>query len=266
MPLGRMGVDIWLLAMCFCFGMSSVFGSVSVLSLVVAERYGTSFALLPLSVQRLVATLWTFRAARYKNRLGFVSAGLTGAAGFLVVAVALIFFGDGPFSLAIFVLGFVLQGFSEPYIQFLRFTAAELSSDEWKGHSISLVIAGGAVAAVLGPGMASYTAGAIPGARYSGCFILCGFLMLCNASTITLVRFAPAPRSGSNPDSTLQGKVIQPPRPLLEILSQVPYFAAAVTSTVLYATMVSPMAISPLVMAGKGFTLAESTTVIHSTS
>ena len=108
------------------------------------------WATLPLAVQYLATMLALHPLARLMAGRGrrpvFVGAALVGAAG-LALAVAGLLRG----SFAVFVLSGLCVGVLGAVSQFYRFAAAEAVPAEQRSQAISLTLAGGVLAAFLGP-------------------------------------------------------------------------------------------------------------------
>ena len=82
--------DTLLMSLCFALGMGSMFLSVSVVSLVVAEQVRPGLALVPPALQKLMATATAYPGARHKDRRGFTVAARVGSMGYLVAMSAVL--------------------------------------------------------------------------------------------------------------------------------------------------------------------------------
>ncbi|MGO4838546.1 MFS transporter, partial [Rhizobiaceae sp. 2RAB30] len=91
------------------------------------------------------ASMWMARVGR---RTGFVAGALLGVAGGLIAAAG-IWLG----MLALLSLGTFLVGAYQAFAQFYRFAAGEVADDAFRSRAISLVLAGGIVAALAGPAL-----------------------------------------------------------------------------------------------------------------
>lgn len=89
------------------------------------------------------ASMWMARIGR---RNGFLCGTLLGVAGSLVAAA-----GVFKASLALLAFGTFLIGNYQAFAQFYRFAASEVADDAFRPRAISLVMAGGVVAALAGP-------------------------------------------------------------------------------------------------------------------
>ncbi len=109
------------------------------------------------------ASLWMAKAGR---RAGFLCGTLFGVAGGLIAA-----FGISLRSLELLAAGTFLVGNYQAFSQYYRFAASEISDDAFRARAISLVMAGGVVAAVLGPQLARL-GGPMLTPEYLGSFLL----------------------------------------------------------------------------------------------
>ena len=121
--------------------------------------------------------------------------------------------------------------------QYYRFAAAEVCSEEYRSRSISYVLAGGVLAAFIGPNLANWSRQALS-VEFAGCFtslIALYFLSLCMAALLRIQRPAhvTSERGG---------------RPLIEIARQRAYIVAVVSAMVGYGSMNFIMIATPLAM------------------
>ena len=103
---------------------------------IAAMFLGTALTTIP-------ASLWMARVGR---RAGFVVGALLGAGAGLLAAL-----GIWLESLLLLSLGTLLVGAYQAFAQFYRFAAGEVADEAFRPRAISLVLAGGIVAALLGP-------------------------------------------------------------------------------------------------------------------
>ncbi len=88
--------------------------------------------------------------------------------------------------------GTFLVGFANAFVQQFRFAAADTASAAFRPRAISLVLAGGVVAAVLGPQTVIHTADLFASAPFAGAFLASAALTLLAALRPELPRY-PAP-------------------------------------------------------------------------
>jgi len=73
-------------------------------------------------------------------------------------------------SFYLFILGSVLIGVFSGFANYYRFTAADSVDTEHKSRAISYVLAGGVLAAIIGPNLANLTRDMISGAAFAGSY------------------------------------------------------------------------------------------------
>jgi MFS family permease len=211
-----------------------------------------SLATLPISALMIGTMIATIPASlmmgRYGRRAGFVLGALFGATGGALAVAGLI---EGSFWL--FCLAHVFCGVNLGFAQFYRFAAADAASGAFKSRAISYVLAGGVIAAIAGPNLASFTkdlaASGVFVVSYAAIVILC----LIAAALITLLRIPPP----------AQEKVNEPARPLSEIMRQPVFIVALVGAAVGYGVMNLAMTATPLAMAAHHHSIGETATVIQ---
>ena len=103
--------------------------------------------------------------SRYGRRIGFILGGICAVVAGLLMAIGIF---KNVFGL--FVGGSIFLGFAMATGQFIRFTAAEIATSEYKSRAISWVLAGGLLAAFTGPGIARLTQNLWPGLPFSATF------------------------------------------------------------------------------------------------
>lgn len=108
------------------------------------------------------ASLWMSRVGR---RIGFVIGALLGVAGGLFAA-----WGIHQESLIILCFGTFLIGNYQAFAQFYRFAASEVADAAFRPRAISLVLAGGVLAALLGPLLGRW-GGPLVQPEYMGSFL-----------------------------------------------------------------------------------------------
>jgi MFS family permease len=198
---------------------------------------GTVLAMVP-------ASLWMARSGR---RTGFVAGALLGALGGLVAAVGLLLG-----SLLVLSLGTLLIGAYAAFAQFYRFAASEASDDADRPRAISLVLAGGVAAALLGPALARLGASLLE-PEYAGSFLIATTTALTAAGMLLGLRVPPlAAQDGG-----------ERPRHLLAIMRQPTYAVALFGAATGSGVMVLAMTATPLAMAHDGHGLADAVLVIQ---
>lgn len=191
------------------------------------------------------ASMWMARAGR---RAGFVAGALLGVAGGLIAAS-----GIWISSLMLLSLGTFLVGAYQAFAQFYRFAASEVANEAFRPRAISLVLAGGIVAALAGP-MLGRLGGPLLQPEYVGSFLLLALVSMIGAG-IMLPLHVPAPKADSG--EAAQG------RPLRAILAQPAYLVALFGAATGYGIMILAMTATPLAMVYHHHDLATAATVIQ---
>lgn len=191
------------------------------------------------------ASMWMARAGR---RTGFVAGALLGVAGGLLAA-----FGIAIGSLAVLSLGTLLVGAYQGFAQFYRFAASEVADDAFRPRAISLVLAGGVVAALAGPALGRL-GGPLLDPLYAGSFLILAVVSLLAAGLQIGLRI-PMPRS----EPTQAGQA----RPLLTIMLQPTYAVALFGAATGYGVMILAMTATPLAMLHHNHGLSDAAVVIQ---
>lgn len=200
----------------------------------------------------------SFLMQRHGRRPGFQLGSLCG-----VAAGALGWHAIMRGSFAEFCLAGLFYGVFGAFCQFLRFAAADaanavtvsdpVAAARRRGRAIGWVMAGGTVAALLGPELAEATRDLMAPVLFAGCFaavaVLAGALCLV-ASLLDPLRSPEATRAGGG-------------RPVLVIIRQPAALTAFVTALVAYVTMNLLMTATPLAMVACGLGFADSAFAIQ---
>lgn len=203
---------------------------------IAASFLGTAIATIPASV-------WMARVGR---RTGFVTGAASGVAAGLVAALAL-----AMQSLALLAAGTFLLGVAQAFAQFYRFAAGEVADDAYRPRAISLVLAGGVVAAIAGPLLGRWGGPLLPTA-YLGSFLLLS--LACLLAGLVLSRLdIPAPAAAAAGGG----------RPLARILAQPAYLVAMFGAATGYGVMILAMTATPLAMGQHHHSLGDTATVIQ---
>ena len=210
------------------------------------------FITLPLGITYLSMMLTMIPGSlfmqRYGRRLGFSLGGFAGVGGGLAAAVGIY---QGSFLL--FCIGSALFGVANGFAQFYRFAAAEVVAAEDKNKAISWVLAGGIVAAFIGPNTARFTHDLIPDAVFSASYA-CLVIFSLGVIMIQLVIDIPRP---------VRSAAQAPSRPLLKILSTPTFMVAAACAMIAYGTMNLLMTATPLAMDHSGMDFNDTAMVIQ---
>ena len=115
-----------------------------------------SYATLPLSLQFLTIAITLIPVSLLMGKIGrrpmFLIGAMAAFIGCLIIAFSIF---NKVFSL--FIFGSILLGFSQANQQFYRYAAADNVSTKLKSKAISLVLAGGLIAAIIGPEVSRYS-------------------------------------------------------------------------------------------------------------
>ncbi len=231
--------------------------SAIVLSMTLAAILGSTLApdkglaTLPVAAMVIGAALASLPAARLMRRAGrrpgFLLGALLGIGGSLVCALAL---HQGSF--AGFVAGHALIGSYQGFANYYRFAAVEAARPGQAGRAISLVVAGGLVAAFLGPQLAQWGRDWVAGELFAGSYLAQGALSVVALGLLARLRL-PEP-------SAPQGG---PARPLAEILAQPVLRVSVFGAAIGYAVMIMVMTATPLAILGCGLPGSSVTPVIQ---
>ena len=170
---------------------------------------------------------------RYGRRTGFALGGTAGFFGGSTSAIAIYL--D---SFVLFCVGSALFGIASGFAQFYRFAAAEMVEESYKSRAISWVLAGGLIAAFVGPNVASFSRDMIEGAVFSASY---GFIAVFCFGVIVIQLFIRIPMPSS--EETHGHK-----RPLALILKQPTFLVAALCAMIAYGSMNLLMTATPLAM------------------
>ena len=209
-------------------------------------------ATLPVAMQFVGLMSATLPAALLVKRLGrkriFLIGNSIGLFGAALACYALFLANFWLFSLATFLLG-VAIGIGQQY----RFAAIENCAPDKAPQAISLIMAGGVLAAVLGPNLAVWSQKLMPSDLYIGAFA-CLFALYC--LTTLLVALLPLkPASLEEQMGT--------PRSYKTLLAQPTLIAAMTSGAIGYGVMVLVMTATPLAMKSCGLEFTHTASVIQ---
>jgi MFS family permease len=196
------------------------------------------------AVSTVPASMWMARVGR---RPGFVFGAALGVLAGVVAALGL-WLG----SLIVLSIGTFLVGAYQAFAQFYRFAAGEVADDAFRPRSISLVLAGGIVAALLGPAIGRL-GGPLLSPTYVGSFLLLALVSLVAAMLLTRLQMPVPPPSPA-------GLVA---RPLAQIVRQPTYLVALFAAATGYGVMILAMTATPIAMVHHHHALADAATVIQ---
>ena len=209
------------------------------------------FATAPIAAMFLGTVVATIPASRWMahagRRAGFILGATLGGLGGIIGA-----WGVYSSSLLALSIGTFLIGAYGGFAQFYRFAASEVADEGFRPRAISFVLAGGVIAAVLGPGLA-LLGGPLLEPAYVGSFLLLAAAALLSAGLLTGLHI---PTQREEPGQS-------EPRPLLTIMRQPAYAVALFAAASGSGVMILAMTATPLAMAHASHGLSNSTMVIQ---
>lgn len=191
------------------------------------------------------AAMWMARAGR---RTGFLCGTLLGLLGGLVAA-----FGIWKESLPLLALGTFFVGAYQAFAQFYRFAASEVADAMFRPRAISLVLAGGIVAALVGPTLAR-VGGPLLAPEFLGSFLILAVMSLVATGVLSALRIPPvedhAVENGNG-------------RPWQQVVTQPAYLVALFGAATGYGIMILAMTATPIAMLHHHHELGSAATVIQ---
>ncbi len=169
--MNTMKRNVWLLSGCQAL-MNSGNSLLIATSALVGFRLAAdkSLATLPLALQFFTSMLTTVPASflmkAIGRRAGFMVGTLFGLAGAGLAAFAIVSGSFLHFCLAAALVG-AFNGFGTYY----RFAAADVATPDYRARAISYVLAGGVVAALIGPNLAHWTSDWLSGIEFAGSYL-----------------------------------------------------------------------------------------------
>lgn len=251
----KMPLTVYLLSLCnaYMYVGASMLITVSALigfELAPDKRLTT----LPLALQFFAIMCTSFPASiimgKFGRKIGFLLAGIIGVVGSSIAIWSILHASFYGYCIATVCFG-IFAGFANYY----RFTAAEVVTPLNKGMAISLVMAGGVIAAFIGPNLANWSSGMFEAYSFAGPFVV---LMGVYVLSMCTIAFADLPVLNTH---VIEGN--HSSRSLSELVLQ-PIFIVAVTCQMLgYGAMNFVMSSTPLAMNVHNYGIAETAVVIQ---
>jgi MFS family permease len=185
---------------------------------------------------------------RVGRRLGFIVGALFAVAGAVICSYA-IWIND----FWVFAAGTFVIGLNGGFAQYYRFAAADVAAESFKARAISLVVAGGIVAAFVGPALVRLTADMLAPVMFLGSYVTLIFVAV---AAIGVLAFLDIPRLSDE-------QIHDPGRPLSVIMRQPVFLVAVVGGMVGYAVMSLVMTATPIAMVGCGFAVGDAAGAIQ---
>ncbi len=231
--------------------------SAAVLAMTLGALVGASLApdpglaTLPITAIVVGTAATTIPAALLMRRIGRRAGFLVGASigiGSGLIAAYGIYSGE----FAVFVAGYALLGVYQGFTNYYRFAASEAAAPDFRARALSWVIAGGVVAAILGPQLAYWPRDwFVP--SFLGSFLAqaaLGVLALCALAQLRMPRPSVV-RAGA------------PMRSGAELVRQPVFLVAMGGAAVSYAVMLLVMTATPVAMVGAGHHMGDAVHVIQ---
>ncbi len=156
-------------------------------------------------------------------------------------------------SLLLLSFGTFLVGAYQAFAQFYRFAAGEVADEAFRPRAISLVLAGGVVAALAGPLVSRYGANLFA-TEYAGSFLLLSLVSMTGAGVLLGLRVAAQKVGAEEPEVG---------RTLAAIVTQPAYLVALFGAATGYGIMILAMTATPLAMIHHQHDLSTAATVIQ---
>jgi MFS family permease len=211
-----------------------------------------ALATLPIGLQFLATMLSTMPASllmrRIGRRAGFAAGALIGLTGAGVCTAGIV-----AESLAVFGAGCFLIGIFNGVGQYYRFAAAEVADPGFRPRAISLVLAGGVVAAFTGPNLARLSREWVAAAEFAGSYASLVVLYLATLLLVSTLRIPPpgAEERGGHG------------RALSAIASDARFPVAVLGAMIAYGVMNVLMTATPLAMLDSGHAFSDTALAIQ---
>jgi len=187
---------------------------------------------------------------RWGRKIGFLLAGSIGVLGAGIAIWSILnahFYG---YCVATVCFG-IFSGFGNYY----RFTAAEVVNPLNKSTAISLVMAGGVIAAFIGPNLATWSSNIFASHQFAGPFVV---LMGVYVLSMFTIAFADLPMN-VNANVVDHDQI----RPLAELVLQPIFIVAVICQMLGYGAMNFVMSSTPLAMEANHYAMSDTATVIQ---
>ena len=249
-----MNRNVWLLFCCQAL-MNAVMSGQTVMSALIGHALAVDKALntLPMAIQMTATMTASIPAgivfARLGRKPGFWLGCVGSLCGSLTFALG-VWLGN----FQVYCAGAACAGLGFGIAQHLRFAAAEVAAPEKRARAIALVMAGGVLAAIIGPEIVKRTNMLLPPMMFLGTYLCLTVLPLVSATLLLFIELPPATRQVSEPV------------PFRTIIGRPGFLTAVVSNMVGYGTMNLVMASTPLQMLFCGFGVNASADVIRAHS
>ncbi|MGI9887534.1 MFS transporter [Vibrio chagasii] len=248
-----MNRNVWLLSLCQALLMTGNILLISVIGLIGKQiAPSASMITLPVALQFLGLMAATIPASLISGKLGrkrgFSIGNLVGITGASLATYALLQQSFYLFCFATFLLGIGI-GFGTLY----RFAAIEVCDENARHRAISISMAGGVLAAVLGPNLAIMSQQWSQDGLYIGAFASLIGLNILALVILQTIQFPKVSFSNQTPKSDPLSAIVKAPN----------FVGAVFAAMVAYAVMNILMTATPLAMIGCGFDFTKAAGVIE---
>jgi len=228
---------VGLLVLCQALAMTTMTVLITVAALAANEMTENKVLVtLPIALMQLAVMLATIPASmlmrQVGRRLGFMVGSGFAIAGGGIAAHAVIISSFPLFGLGLFLIG-IFNGFSGYY----RFAAADAAEESFRPQAISLVVAGGVLAALIGPGIAIASSEWLSSV-FAGTLLVVSLLQIPTMLLLLGVQIPPLPVAERHKSG----------RSLTEIMQQPAFGVSVVGSMVGFGVMAFLMTATPLAM------------------
>ena len=214
-------------------------------------------ATLPFSLITVAGVFVIFSASmlmkRIGRRLGFMLGAAVGTLGGIVSFWAVLHA-----DFWIFCIGTAAVGIFQAFAQYYRLAASDSVRDEDKSKAISMVLAGGVVAAVAGPLLASWSKDLIPTVLFAGSYLAIAALSLVSILLFAIFYGEPVAQQAS-----VAGNVQSIDR-TIGVIVRTPIFMASTASSIVGSVvMMFVMTAAPLAAVACGHTIDDGANIIQ---
>lgn len=237
----------------------SLFQTVSVMVMTIGGLAGANIANTPLLATLPIAAMFLGTAtmmfpasilmAHIGRRKGFILGALLGVIGGSIAALGIMYS-----SLVLLAVGTFCVGSYQSFAQFYRFAASEVADDAFRSRAISFVMAGGVVAAIIGPTLARFGGPMFNHLEYVGSFLIITVVSLLAIGILSGLKI---------PDQIEVKTDFSAGRPWYQIVLQPTYLVALFGSITGYGIMILGMTATPIAMRHSHHELSAITTVIQ---
>jgi len=212
-----------------------------------------AMATLPLAIQFVGMMVATIPASLFMGKVGR-KIGFSVGFALGIVSACIATWGIFENSFWLFSAGSFGLGMTNSFAQYLRFAATEVVDAPHRPQAISYVMAGGIVAAFLGPWLATQTKDYFEPVLFAGSFAALTFLYIAAVAIVLVVRFR---------DNIQHEEHHDPARPLKEIAKQPTFIAALLSAAMGYGVMSFVMTATPLAIVACGLEFKDAAFIIQ---